>query len=115
MVQCPSVQCENRNTLTLHLSIHPQCSHVVATPNPHSSPDQDPGWVINSVISMETCVCVCVCGRVCVLVCVCVFVCVCVWACVCVCVHVCVERGSEEATNNLIHIIYGLLFSVKKI
>ena len=39
-IQCLSVQCESRNTLTLRLSNHPRCSHVVAIPSCCSSADQ---------------------------------------------------------------------------
>ena len=61
-IRCPSVQCESRNTLTLRLSNHPRCSHIVATPSP--------GQVIHSVtFSMAAILCMCVCVRVCVCVC----------------------------------------------
>ena len=94
-IRCPSVQCESRNTLTLRLSNHPQCSHIVATPSPRSSPDQR-SWsglpqcdLLYNNLSVWVCVCVCVC-------CVCVGVCGCgvclcvgvVWVCV-LCAHVC--------------------------
>ena len=64
-VRCPSVQCESRNTLTLRLSIHPQCPHVVAIPSPHSSPDQG-SWLGHQQCdlhygNLRVCVCVCVC------------------------------------------------------
>ena len=83
---------EKHTQHTLHLSTHPQCSHIAAIPSPHSSPDQGYWLVHRQCDLLYGNLCVCVCVHVCLCVCACVCVCVhvWVWVCACVCVHVCV-------------------------